>query len=304
MFFSIKNGFYNILFLGFFAGFFVAFIFIYSASKLFIHKKESVILRSQVDKYYYDRKVFEKPKALQTSNKISSTLEKKEFRIPIIMYHYVEYVKDPLDTTRKSLNINPLVFEKELEALNNNGYKTLFVEEIPRIISGETEYSSKSVVLTFDDGYEDFYTDVLPLLKKHNIKATLYIIYNFIDRKGFLSEKQIDEIIDSKLVEIGSHTLDHFYLKKSTEIVAAKQIIDSKKMFEDRFDINIETFAYPFGAFDQNAVDLVKSAGYTAAVSVIPEIKHSSEDLFYLYRVRAGNFSYGNIINFFENYKK
>lgn len=302
----IKNKkFYRTLFLGFFSGFLVAFAFIYSASILTLNRnKKSNVLEKQMVSRYYEPKVFEKPNNLQTPNRIASVIEKKDYRIPIVTYHYIEYVKDPLDTIRKSLDIVPFIFEKELEVLKNNNYQTLFVKEIPKILSGETPYSSKSAVLTFDDGYEDFYTDAFPLLKKYKIKATIYVVYDFIGRKGFLNEKEIKEIIDSKLVEVGSHTLDHFYLKKSSKSIAAEQIIDSKKMLEDKFNIKIETFAYPYGAFDQEAINLVKSTGYTAAVSVIPGIKHSDEDLFYLYRIRAGSFSYGTIINFFENYKK
>lgn len=267
-----------------FAIIFVAVLLILFLSK---HKKNKV--------YYYDKKVFEKPKKIKNIQ--------KEFRIPIVMYHYVEYVKDPGDTIRKSLNIVPFVLEKEFEELNKNNYRTLFVKEIPRIISGEMPYSSRSATLTFDDGYEDFYTDVFPLLKKYKIKATVYVVYNFIDRKGFLNEKEIQEIIDSGLVEIGAHTLDHYYLKQSSELVATKQIIDNKKMLENRFKIQIETFAYPYGAFDQDTIDMVKLAGYTTAVSVIPGIKHSKDDLFYLYRIRAGSFSYENMIKYFESSK-
>lgn len=296
--------FYKILFFGFFAGSFTATFFIFILSNLILSRnKKSNILEKQMISRYYDPKVFEKPKNLQTPNKLYSVLENKEYRIPIIMYHYVEYVKDPLDTIRKSLDVAPFVLGKELETLNNNHYQTLFVKEIPKILSGETPYSSRSAVFTFDDGYEDFYTDVFPLLKKYQIKATIYVVYDFIGRKGFLNEKEIKEIIDSKLVEIGSHTLDHLYLKKLSKSVVTKQVIDSKKMLDDRFNIKIETFAYPYGAFSQDTIDLVKSAGYTAAVSVIPGIKQSNEDLFYLYRIRAGSFSYGNIIRFFENYQ-
>ena len=85
------------------------------------------------------------------------------------MYHYVEYVKDPLDTIRKSLSITPFVFDKELEEIKNNNYQTLFVKEIPKIFKGDLHYNSKSIALTFDDGYEDFYTDAFPLLKKYKI---------------------------------------------------------------------------------------------------------------------------------------
>ncbi len=292
------------IFLGIFFGFVFAIIFTVFTSKPSFHKNtKKIVSEKELISQYYEKAVFEKPKNLQTLNRMYSTVEKKSYRIPIVMYHYVEYVKDQGDTIRKSLDIIPSVFEKELKMLNDNQYKTIFVKEVPKILSGDTPYSSRSAVLTFDDGYEDFYTDVFPLLKKYKVKATVYIVDDFIGRKGFLNEKEIKEIIDSNLVEIGSHTLDHFYLKKSPKSIATKQIIDSKKILENKFNIKIETFAYPFGAFDQYSLDTVRSAGYTAAVSVIPGIWQSGNNLFYLSRFRAGSFSYDNIIKFFENYK-
>jgi peptidoglycan/xylan/chitin deacetylase (PgdA/CDA1 family) len=292
---SKNKNYYRLLFFGSVIGFLVATIFIVNSSKLFLNKNDYIPKPQTIT--HYD------PNDSSTPNKIFSITEKKDYRIPIIMYHYVEYVKDPLDTIRKSLDINPFVFEKELEALNQNHYQTLFVKELPKILSGEMSYSSKSAVLTFDDGYEDFYTDVLPLLKEYQIKATVYIVYNFIGQKGFLNEKEIKEIIDSKLVEIGSHTLDHLYLKKLSQSVITEQVVDSKKMLEDKFNIKVETFAYPYGAFNQDTADLVRSAGYTTAVAVMSGIKQSEKNLFYLYRIRAGSFSYGNMIKFFDNYQ-
>jgi peptidoglycan/xylan/chitin deacetylase (PgdA/CDA1 family) len=287
----------------FFGLVFVIILVFFMSKYLFIGKQKK-ISEKQMAAQYYEPAVFEKPKNLQTSNKIISTVPKKEFHIPIIMYHYVEYVKDPLDTIRQSLDINPYVFEQELKELNANDYKTLFVKEVPQILSEKKYFNPKNVVLTFDDGYEDFYTDVFPLLKKYQIKATVFIIYDFIGVRGFLNEKEIKELVASKLVEIGSHTLDHYYLKRSTKVTSYNQIFESKKKLEEMLKTKIESFAYPYGAFDQDIIDLVRSAGYTSAVSVIPGMKHSVDDLFYLYRVRAGSFSFENIISYLESYKK
>ena len=248
---------------------------------------------------YYEKKVFKLPKELEKKASVSATL-----KIPIIMYHYVEYVKDIEDLIKKRLDISPDLFEGHLKALKEASYKTYFVKEIPDILEGKIEYSSRSAVLTFDDGYEDFYTDVFPLLKKYQMKATVYIIVNFIGRRGFMNEKEIKEVLDSGLVELGSHTFDHLYLKFTPETVARKQIFESKKVLEEKFNVKIETFAYPYGAFSEKTIDLVKEAGYRAAVSVIPSMIQSKENLFYLSRVRPGIFTPKTMIRVIESYKK
>jgi len=247
---------------------------------------------------YYEKKFFQKPPEIKQTQPIS------QIKLPIIMYHYVEYIKNLEDVVVKRLDINPAVFEKQLATLKENGYQTYFVKDIPEILDGKIKISSKSAVLTFDDGYEDFYTIVFPLLKKYQMKATIYIIYDFIGRKGFLNKTQIEEIAKSNLVEIGSHTLDHVYLKQSPETVARKQIFESKKRLEEMLGFDIKTFAYPYGAFNQKTIELVKEASYSAAVSVISGTHQSKENLFYLSRVRADAFTGAYMIRILEKFKK
>lgn len=249
---------------------------------------------------YYDPKVFKLPKGILTSKEASVSA-----KIPIIMFHYVEFVQDVNDLIRRQLDINPYLFEGQLKALHDVNFDTYFVRDVPDILNGNIDYNaSRSAVLTFDDGYEDFYRDAFPILKKYQMKATIYIIYDYIGRRGFLSVNEIRELINSGLVEVGSHTFDHIYLSKIASDEARRQIVDSKKAFEERFGIDIKTLAYPYGAFDQQAIDLTKEASYSAAVSVIPGSIQSNNNLFYLYRIRAGNFTPQTIVRFLENYNK
>lgn len=250
---------------------------------------------------YYNKQSFERPLFLPTPATKEATLE--QFKIPIVMYHYVEYVQDAGDLIRKRLDIIPSTFERHLKDLKNAGYDTYFVKDVPEILIGNIHYSPKSVVLSFDDGYEDFYTVVFPLLKKYHMRATLYVIYDFIGRKGFVTKAQIEELINSDLVEIGSHTLDHLYLKGLPDKVVEKQIKESKKKFEEDYHIKIFTFAYPYGAMSPYAILQVKEAGYTTAASVISGTLQSEENLFFLSRIRPGYFSNG-IVSSLEGMKK
>lgn len=224
-------------------------------------------------------------------------------KLPIIMYHYVEVVQDPGDTIRKSLNINPYIFERQLKDLKDHNYETYFVRDIPSILKGGVIISTRSAVLSFDDGYEDFYYYAFPLLKKYNIKSTMYVIYNFIGRKGFLNKKQLDELVKSGIVEIGSHTLDHVYLSQVAVPSADQQIRESKKLLSELLNIRIETFAYPFGGYNDQVAAIARDAGYTAAVSVIPGSLISKDNVYFLPRYRAGMFS-DRMVAVLESLKK
>jgi peptidoglycan/xylan/chitin deacetylase (PgdA/CDA1 family) len=244
---------------------------------------------------YYAPQAFIKPALKITGD------AKAKVKLPIIMFHYVEYVKDIKDVIRLKLDINPYIFEKELATLKDNNYETYFVKDIPDILAGNIYYSPKSIVLTFDDGYQDFYTDVYPLLKKYQMRATVFIINDYLGRHGFLNKEEVIELSHSGLVEIAAHTLDHAYLKNIASSAARIEIFESKKQLEGLIGIPVSSFAYPYGAFDQQAVDLVKEASFSAAVSVIPGVFHNEDDLFYLSRIRPGMFNGNNIIQVLES---
>lgn len=251
---------------------------------------------------YYQTEVFQKPAGL--AEEPVASLEAR-IKLPIIMYHYVEYVQDVNDLIRKKLDTNPYLFEMQLKTLKENNYELYFVRDIPDILDGKIKISTRSAVLTFDDGYQDFYSVAFPLLKKYHAKATIYVVYNFIGRRGFLTANNIKEILASGLVELGSHTLDHMYLKKINPQVAKKQIEENKIKLEQDFGVEVKTFAFPYGAFDNQALDFVKQASYSAAVSVIPGIYQSKENLFFLYRLRSGVLGTGKyMLRVLEKYSK
>lgn len=230
-------------------------------------------------------------------------LRPNKIQLPILMYHYVEYVKDMGDKKRQLMNIEPHIFEQHLKDLASAGYQTLLVRDMPRILTRKADVCIKAVVISFDDGYADFYTDVFPLLKKYHVKATVYIIADYIGKPGFLTEAQIKEMLADGLVEIGSHTLDHYYLKRAVLAEQKRQILESKKLLEQKFKVHISTFAYPFGAFDDHTVNYVKEASYSAAVTVEPGAHISAEDIYTLPRIRPEKLK-GNIAEALAGYTK
>jgi peptidoglycan/xylan/chitin deacetylase (PgdA/CDA1 family) len=143
----------------------------------------------------------------------------------------------------------------------------------------------------------------MPILKKFQAKATLYVIVDFIGRPGYLDLAELKEIRDSGLVEVASHTLNHTYLKGIKIELAKKEIIESKTKLESLLGISVPSFAYPWGAFSKETLQIVKTAGYTNAVSVIPGVNQSQENEFYLFRIRPGFLSGINPAKSLQLYK-
>lgn len=212
----------------------------------------------------------------------------KQFYVPILLYHYVEYVKDPGDTIRKSLNIVPIVFDEEVKTLKDAGFVFITPKDIADIYDDRMELPNKPVILTFDDGYRDFYIDVFPILKKYNVKAIAYIVPNFLDKPNNLTSWQLKEIAQSGLVEIGAHTMDHTYLAGLPLKKVKSEIEESKKYLEEKLGIQIVSFAYPYGAFDNQSIQVVKDAGFKTAVTTISGTLITDTNRYFLYRIRPG----------------
>lgn len=237
-------------------------------------------------KPYYSPEVFLPPKKSGFGAILGT--ETKTYHLPILLYHYVEFNKDPKDTIRMGLTVRRDYFEKQIQGLLKEGYTFLTVAEAGEIMDGKRVMPEKPVVLTFDDGYRDFYTDVFPILEFYKIKATLFVVSGFVGRPNNITDPMLREIVSSNLVEIGGHTVNHLALTSLPLEREKKEIVNDKKYLEEKYGIKMVSFAYPYGIFNKETEDLVKEAGYLQAVSVAKGEKQSSENRFYLYRIRPG----------------
>jgi len=105
----------------------------------------------------------------------------------------VEVVTDERDTIRKSLNIEPTVFESQLITLKNYGYTPIHLKQLIDYYNNKSPLPSKPIVITFDDGFRDNYLVVYPILKKYNFFATIFLATNFIGKKASFAKNLIDQ---------------------------------------------------------------------------------------------------------------
>ncbi|MEK7580746.1 MAG: polysaccharide deacetylase family protein [Patescibacteria group bacterium] len=227
------------------------------------------------------------------------TINHQQFILPILIYHYVEYVTDERDTIRKSLNIQPNTFQNQIDTLKNNGYIFITPSQIAEIESGKLKIE-KPIIISFDDGYRDFYTDVFPILEKNNIKAVAYIVPGFLNHLNYMYWDQVKEISQSNLVEIGAHSMHHQSLGRLSTQAAADEINQSKLVLELSLGRQITTFAYPYGHFTDQTVELVRSAGFTSALTTDTGINDSQSDLFTLHRIHPGANTGQSLLNKLE----
>lgn len=141
------------------------------------------------------------------------------YRVPVLMYHAVS--DDCWGYT--SLFVSPATLEQQLQLLLDEGYTPIWFEDLPNV----AEYE-KPVILTFDDGYDDNYTELFPILQKYNVKATIFVIAGQLGTSHKMTAEQVQELSQSGLVSIQSHTMTHGYLDTMDEETLVYQLEQSQ----------------------------------------------------------------------------
>lgn len=190
----------------------------------------------------------------------------------VLMYHMVREHLPKNESKFNRLRVTPKNFEKQILWLAKNGYKSYFLSEL-----NSQNLPPKSVVITFDDGYRDNLTNALPVLQKYGFKANIFIVVNRFDKnwasdkdlkissdelnaEEMLSHEEVKTLLDSGLIEIGSHTLNHANLPSLSESEKEREITLSKGQIEQIYGIKCDTFAYPFGFYDEKSVEIAKNS--------------------------------------------
>lgn len=206
-----------------------------------------------------------------------------KYVVPIAMYHSV----NPGALPENRIAVSAQTFERQMRFLKKHHYNVLPLESVATLIKERKKIPSKTIAITFDDGYKDNYIYAFPILKKYNLPATIFIITDEVGRADRLSWDEIKTMQDSGIITFGSHTLGpEPLINIKSEQDLKKQIFDSKKILEEKLGRQIGAFSYPAGRFNDRIRQLVMTAGYKLAVATNPGKKFADDDIFALKRLR------------------
>jgi len=196
-----------------------------------------------------------------------------------LLYHHIgSSLKDNIHY------VAPEDFGIQMAYLFHHKYKIISENELIEFVKKRTPLPLRSVLLTFDDGYEDNYSQVLPVLEKFGFKAMIFISPNLINKKGYLTYKMIKET-NKKCFFYGTHTFTHAHLPNLSRNEAKREILESKTILEEKLNSKINFFAYPYGAYNQMIRELVKENGYLGALTMHRGINTFRVDPFSLKRM-------------------
>ena len=183
---------------------------------------------------------------------------------PVLMYHAVG-PEEGADWP-KTLIMKPELFESHLKYLKEQGYTIVTVAELAeRLQQGKSV--DKYVALSFDDGYKNNHSVVLPLLQKYNAKGSFFVINKDMGDETHMNEQEIKGLIDAGM-ELGSHTYSHGPLGKIEEKYLVWELDTSRYWLKKKFDgYIVRTLAYPNGSYNPTVIAAAKKYGFYRALT-------------------------------------
>lgn len=171
------------------------------------------------------------------------------------------------------------MFRRQMRYLAAHNYRTLTAEEFIAALNEPAQTPSNSILITFDDGYLDFYEHAFPVLTELGLTATAFLITDVLERgiaawrgphylemPSTLSWEQVVEMSRSG-ISFGSHGHTHRKMNELAANEAADETERSKALLEERLGKPVSLFAYPYGAVNEIAKDAVREAGFAAALA-------------------------------------
>lgn len=199
-------------------------------------------------------------------------------KVSILMYHQVGDFTSPANHRSTFCHIRR--FKNQMGYLKRMKYKVISLQDAMDGLFGGKMLTEHSVVLTFDDGYQNFMTHAFPVLRQHDFPASVFLVAGLLD--GYakwlsddgrpapkLLERSILPELRSGGISFGSHTMTHPFLTRLGHDRLREEIRTSKAVLEDLLEQDIAHFCYPDGDFNDEVVAEVRAAGYTTGLTCI-----------------------------------
>jgi peptidoglycan/xylan/chitin deacetylase (PgdA/CDA1 family) len=217
-------------------------------------------------------------------------------RVPILMYHSVSDNLFGKSHPYYQINTSPQVFARQMRWLRSNGYRTLNLTQMWTAMEAGQDLT-KTVVITFDDGYRDFYTDAMDAMRQCGFTATIFLATDRIkdspvriEGVDYLTWAEVSELHEAGIT-FGSHTVTHPDLRSLGPDQIEYEVGCSKETIEHKIGAAVESFSYPFAFpeedkdFTKFLVDILENQGFENGVSTIIGRACKNSNHYYLPRL-------------------
>jgi peptidoglycan/xylan/chitin deacetylase (PgdA/CDA1 family) len=201
-------------------------------------------------------------------------------RVPILVYHSISDNLFGKSHPYSHINTSPEVFRRQMRCLHQEGYRSIGLNELIKGFEIGLDLT-KTVVITFDDGYQDFLTEAMPILKQYGFMATVFLATGRIQQTSmrlegvdYLTWSEVREL-HQEGIEFGSHTVTHPDLRCLGPEQIEYELGYSKEVIEQQLGTSINSFAYPFPFPEENTdftrllLDELENQGFENGVTTI-----------------------------------
>jgi peptidoglycan/xylan/chitin deacetylase (PgdA/CDA1 family) len=210
---------------------------------------------------------------------------KHSSKVPILMYHSVSKLPERekrIRNTNPAYSLSVSQFSEQMHYLHENDHRTLSLNEL---IHPTVNRHLKGVVITFDDGLANNYTNAFPILKKLNLTATIFVITDFVGKPKYVDWSQLKEM-SREGISIQSHTVSHRPLVGLKNDQLRYELDGSKKCIEDHLGSRVDFLSVPHGMINHRVMDIGRAVGYKAICTSEPGFSHSYGNPAILRRIR------------------
>ncbi len=210
-------------------------------------------------------------------------------KIPILTYHSI-------DESGSVISTGAATFRQQMKFLKEANFNVVSLGNLIKNFSENKVQLAKTIALTFDDGFQNFYAEAFPVLEECGFTATVFLVTNYcekhndwegnlptLERSKLMSWSEIKELHNHG-IEFGAHSLSHPDFTKIPLEEVKRELVESKKVIEDKLGSAVETFAYPYGRFNTNVKKLTAQY-YAAACSTNLGKVQKRSDFYSLERV-------------------
>lgn len=189
-----------------------------------------------------------------------------DVKVPILLYHNFANTVPEEDSDNFNYINTPQSFEENIKVILENGYTIISMKELNDAYNSKIELPSKPIIITFDDGYYSNYEYIYPILKKYNVKASIFIVTDKVGKEidgiKYLGWDECLEMQESGLVEIFSHSKKHVFYDKLPVRAVHGDVLESYKVIGEKLgDKEFKVFAYPYGSYTRKTVWTLKISG-------------------------------------------
>lgn len=206
--------------------------------------------------------------------------------VPVLMYHRVGDLPENADATTTDLTVSTANFEEQMTFLDKQGYVSITPDQLYGWLSKGQEIPKKSVIITFDDGYQDVFDNAVPILLEHHFVGVFGIITGFVGTRDYASWQTIGAA-KAKGMIIVSHSFSHFDFSKHNYTDQEYSIAKSTMDINDNLGFTPTYFIYPYGTYNTDTENILTAHGYVMALTTAYGFAQKGENLLEIPRIRV-----------------